>query len=143
MHKKKEILRSPFLVVNEAYLTHMARMEFHLIAAPTAHLNNNRYLESNFILGLSPSYEPNLHSYFPNYVEVHLYHRELIAICRYHLNTNNPDSYLSKYLKEEDPGTKERYTSAIRCLILSFKRLLNVFSDSCCMKDEFVRNTIF
>lgn len=26
MHKKKEILRSPFLVVNEAYLTHMARM---------------------------------------------------------------------------------------------------------------------
>lgn len=46
----------------------MARMEFHLIAAPTAHLNNNRYLESNFILGLSPSYEPNLHSFFPNYV---------------------------------------------------------------------------
>lgn len=118
-------------------------MEFHLMVNPTAHLNNTQYLESNFILGLSPSYEPSLHSYFPNYVEVHQYHRELIAIARYHLNPLNEESYLAKYLKEEDPATKERYTTAIRYLILSFKRLLNVFSDTCCMKDEFVRNTLF
>lgn len=68
----------------------MVRMEFHLILAPTAHLNNPRYLESNFILGLNPAYEPSLHSYFPSYVEVHQYHRELIAIFRFHLDVNNP-----------------------------------------------------
>lgn len=27
--------------------------------------------------------------------------------------------------------------------MLGFKRLLNVFSDSCCMRDEFIRNTVF
>lgn len=68
LHKKKELLRAPYLIVNEAYMTHMARMEFHFISAPTAHINNTRYLESNFILGLNPSYEPSLHSYFPGHV---------------------------------------------------------------------------
>lgn len=74
---------------------------------------------------------------------MHQYHRELITICRFHLSLGNPESYLSKYIKEEDPATKERYATAIKHLINSFKRLLNIFSDSCCMQDEFVRNTIF
>jgi hypothetical protein len=38
-------------------------------------------------------------------------------------------------LSEEDPGKKERYNSAIKALIVSLKRLLNVFSDFCCMRD--------
>lgn len=84
----------------------MVRMEFHLILSPTAHLNNPRYLESNFILGLNPSYEPSLHSYFPPYVEVHQYHRELVAICRYHLDATNTEGYLYKYLNEEDVAKK-------------------------------------
>ena len=75
IHRKKELLHGAYLIVNEAYLIHMKRLEFHLINTPTAHLNNEKYLESNFILGLCPAYEPSLHSFFPSYVEVHQYHR--------------------------------------------------------------------
>jgi hypothetical protein len=121
----------------------MVRLEFHLILAPTAHLNNPRYLESNFILGLNSAYEPSLHSYFPPYVEVHQYHRELVAICRYHLDSTNAEGYLARYLSEEDPGRKERLGVAVRSLMVAIKRLLNVFSDNCCMRDEFIRNTVF
>lgn len=32
---------------------------------------------------------------------------------------------------------------AVRSLIVGIKRLLNVFSDNCCMRDEFIRNTVF
>ena len=56
IHRRKEILRSSFLIVNEAYLSYMARLEFYLVINPIAHLNNPRYLESNFILGLNPLY---------------------------------------------------------------------------------------
>jgi hypothetical protein len=32
---------------------------------------------------------------------------------------------------------------AVRSLMVAMKRLLNVFSDNCCMRDEFIRNTVF
>jgi hypothetical protein len=66
-----------------------------------------------------------------------------MAICRFHLDPNNPEGYLARLGLEEDPATKERLLSAVKSLILGIKRLLNVFSDNCCMQDEFVRNTIF
>jgi len=58
-----------------------------------------------------------------------------MAILRYHLNPSNSKGYLAIYLKEEDEATKERYSSAIRYMLISLKRLLNIFSDQCCMRD--------
>ena len=44
MHRKKELLCSPYLIANEAYLNHVTRLELQLMLGPTAHLNNPRYL---------------------------------------------------------------------------------------------------
>jgi len=58
-----------------------------------------------------------------------------MAICRYHLDPNNEEGYLWRLSKEGDAGVKERLLIAIKGLILGIKRLLNVYSDNCCMKD--------
>jgi hypothetical protein len=58
-----------------------------------------------------------------------------MAICRYHLDPNNQEGYLWRLHKEEDAGVKERLLMAIKGLIMGIKRLLNVYSDNCCMKD--------
>lgn len=31
----------------------------------------------------------------------------------------------------------------MKALIIGIKRLLNIFSDNCCMRDEYIRNTVF
>ena len=142
IHRKKELLRSPFLLVNEAYLNHMLRQELQLLLVPTAHLNHPRYFETNFPMGISPHYEHKIYSHTPPGVDAHQHNREIVAILRYHMDGDNPDGYLSRYLREKDPATKERLIIAFRSLVLTLKRLMGVFSDASCMADEFIRNTV-
>jgi hypothetical protein len=65
-----------------------------------------------------------------------------MSICRYHLDASNSKGYLGRYLVEEDKAMKERLMGACRNLLISIKRVQNVYSYNCCMQDEFMMNSM-
>lgn len=56
LYRKKQLMRCSFLLINEAYLCHMMRLELFLQINPTAYSNNKNYLQSTFILGFHASF---------------------------------------------------------------------------------------
>ena len=54
IYRKKELLRSSFLILNEAYVLFITRMQFLLEVNPVASMNHPDYLKKQYILGLHP-----------------------------------------------------------------------------------------
>jgi hypothetical protein len=65
MYRKKELLKSGFLVINEAYVLFIMRMQFLLEINPVSTMNSPNFLSKQFIFGLHPEFDSALHSYIP------------------------------------------------------------------------------
>lgn len=89
IYRKKELLRSSFLILNESYVLFNSRLQFLLETNPVGYINNPEFYRKQVILGLHPEFDSSLHSYLPSESNVHQAHRNLMLLCRYLLDPYN------------------------------------------------------
>ena len=54
VYRKKELLRSPFLILNESYVLFKSRLQLLLETNPVGYLNKSDFFRTSIILGLHP-----------------------------------------------------------------------------------------